>query len=234
MDSKKSEGMKIRILPEGPYEVIGGVPLNQAIIVPDTDGAGAEWKDGKSYQPADEPYHLCRCGHSGNKPYCDGQHKMIKFVGLEVADKTPYEEAAELYEGKTMDLLDQRSLCAVARFCDRFDGVWELAVNGVTKDERDIAVYEACCCPSGRLTIVKKNGEKIEPPLECEISVVQDPATGHKGPLWVKGGIKIEGSDGEEYETRNRVTLCRCGQSSNMPFCDSSHLNCTHMEGMDK
>lgn len=34
MDSKKSEGMKIRILPEGPYEVVGGVPLNQAIIVP--------------------------------------------------------------------------------------------------------------------------------------------------------------------------------------------------------
>jgi CDGSH-type Zn-finger protein len=43
------------------------------------------------------------------------------------------------------------------------------------------------------------------------------------GPLWVRGGVSVEAADGFEYEVRNRVTLCRCGQSNNKPFCDGSH-----------
>ena len=47
------------------------------------------------------------------------------------------------------------------------------------------------------------------------------------GPIWVRGGITVESADGREYEVRNRVTLCRCGQSSNKPFCDGSHVECS-------
>jgi CDGSH-type Zn-finger protein len=39
----------------------------------------------------------------------------------------------------------------------------------------------------------------------------------------VRGGIRIQAPDGFVYEVRNRVTLCRCGESKNMPFCDGTH-----------
>jgi CDGSH-type Zn-finger protein len=47
---------------------------------------------------------------------------------------------------------------------------------------------------------------------------------GLSGPLWVRGGIPVEsGHDGRVYESRSRVTLCRCGRSQNKPFCDGTH-----------
>ena len=45
------------------------------------------------------------------------------------------------------------------------------------------------------------------------------------GPIWVRGGIPIESADESIYEIRNRVALCRCGKSSNIPFCDGSHCS---------
>jgi CDGSH-type Zn-finger protein len=41
----------------------------------------------------------------------------------------------------------------------------------------------------------------------------------------VRGGIPVVGADGVTYEVRNRQALCRCGASSNKPFCDGSHAS---------
>jgi len=78
-------------------------------------------------------------------------------------------------------------------------------------------------CPAGRLVLRDKHGQPIEPKLEPSIGVVFDPITNNIGPLWVRGGIPIEAADGTVYEIRNRVTLCRCGVSTNKPFCDGKH-----------
>jgi hypothetical protein len=57
----------------------------------------------------------------------------------------------------------------------------------------------------------------VEPEYEPSIAAIAD------GPLWVRGAIKVQAADGFAYEQRNRITLCRCGQSENKPFCDGSH-----------
>jgi len=85
-------------------------------------------------------------------------------------------------------------------------------------------IEEVADCPSGRLAAWDKDGKPIEPDFEPSIGVVEDVQAGKMGPLWVRGGIPIEAEDGTTYETRNRVTLCRCGKSLNKPFCDSRHL----------
>jgi CDGSH-type Zn-finger protein len=41
--------------------------------------------------------------------------------------------------------------------------------------------------------------------------------------LDVRGELRIYHSDGREMVDGGRVLLCRCGQSVNKPFCDSSH-----------
>ena len=60
--------------------------------------------------------------------------------------------------------------------------------------------------------------------LPKQVAVIPaDNDTSAAGPLWVTGNIPIRRSDGQPLETRNRMTLCRCGASKNKPFCDGSH-----------
>jgi len=46
------------------------------------------------------------------------------------------------------------------------------------------------------------------------------------GPLQVKGTFRLLDPNGEEYDLEGQriVLLCRCGNSKNQPFCDSSHV----------
>ncbi|MEA5002238.1 MAG: CDGSH iron-sulfur domain-containing protein [Christensenella sp.] len=211
--------MRIRILKDGPYEVSGGVPLKKMVIGANEQGDSTHWIEGE-YIKTGQTYRLCRCGQSKHMPFCDGSHAH-GFDGTQTADCGPYEEAAIRYQGDGMELLDQEELCAVARFCDVAGSIWNL-IND--KDNLEIAVQQACDCPSGRLTIITDDGTRVEPELEPEIALICDEPEGKMGPIWVRGGIEIELEDGTIYEKRNRVTLCRCGQSQNKPFCDAMHM----------
>ena len=46
--------------------------------------------------------------------------------------------------------------------------------------------------------------------------------------LRIEGDFEIVDQDGKVFGLagRTRVTLCRCGQSSTKPFCDSTHKTC--------
>ena len=220
----QDDSMKITVSKNGPYIVTGGVPLTTSEICNDEEGYCRTWREVKRY-PMQEKYALCRCGHSKNKPFCDGTHTDIHFDGTEAGDHEPVDRAMKVIRGPTLTLADNEHLCVHARFCMRAGGIWNLVKQSGNQEARDIAIEEACNCPSGRLVLKdNESGKEIEPLFEKSIVIVEYPPRGEHGPLWVRGGIPIESSDGKQYEIRNRVTLCRCGKSRNKPFCDGSHV----------
>lgn len=93
---------------------------------------------------------LCRCGHSANKPYCDGAHATQNFV----ASGEP-----------------------------------------ATKNSNPLA---------------RRDG-----PLE--VTPVPN------GPLLVNGAAELVSGTGRTVDRTDRCALCRCGGSSNKPYCDGTH-----------
>ena len=215
---------RIRITKDGPYIVSAKVRLSREAIIVDENGVSDAWEETEESETP-EDCALCRCGKSGNKPFCDGTHEKIRFDGTETAQKKPYEQSSQVIDGPTLVLRDKAELCASARFCDKSIGTWELTKRSDVPLAKEMAIQTAGNCPSGRLVCYDKKIERpIEPEYKESIALVEDPQEGVSGPIWVRGKMPVESSDGKEYEPRNRVTLCRCGASRNKPFCDGTHV----------
>lgn len=119
----------------GPLHVTGALELKNV--------------DGETIETTEELY-LCRCGHSKNKPYCDGEHKKNNFQENGEFKKPPASED-------------------------------DMANEGV---------------------------------LEIKVQA--------NGPLIFRGAACIKDTSGQEI-MRKVGGLCRCGNSSNDPFCDGTH-----------
>ena len=66
MDNEKQNSkVGIKLFKNGPYLVEGTVSITT------NDGVTKDY----------ENPHLCRCGASKNKPFCDGSHKKVGFEG---------------------------------------------------------------------------------------------------------------------------------------------------------
>jgi CDGSH-type Zn-finger protein len=222
--NSKQESPVIRVCKNGPYVVDGKVEISEMSIGTDKDGISDKWIKGEK-MPETETCSLCRCGKSRNKPFCDGSHVPTKFEGKETAPTKGIFNNANKIEGPTLKMSDAEELCAYARFCDREGGIWDLVRNSNDTNSRKTAIQEAEDCPAGRFVIFdKKSGKVLEPKFDKSIGVVDDPTAGVEGPLWVRGGIPVESSDGKRYEVRKSMALCRCGKSRNKPFCDASHM----------
>ena len=222
-DEKVEDKRSVKVLRNGPYFVSGPILLYPMTIVCDGKGTPIKWAIGDKFSTP-QSYALCRCGQSARKPFCDGSHVKANFDGTETNGSEPFEKIAQEIDGPEVKLYDAVSLCASARFCHRGGDVWDV-IHRTDMPEAKKNVTENCSdCPSGRLVAYdKKLAVKVEPALDKSIGAIEDPAIGTSGPYWIRGGIPVYSADGKLYEVRNRMTLCRCGKSTNKPFCDSSH-----------
>jgi len=111
-----------------------------------------------------------------------------------------------------------------AAFCvGRTKQLDELVPETSDTDTRAHVMWMVDRCPSGSYTYaIEPDDEALEPDLPEAISVIEE-EHGLASGLWVTGGIPILRADGQPWEERNRVMLCRCGQSGNKPLCDGNH-----------
>jgi CDGSH-type Zn-finger protein len=214
----------IKIRPDGPYLVTAVPEIRRVHSVRNEHDRPVAWKERDALDHK-EAYALCRCGASASKPFCDGTHSRIGFDGTETADRAPTSERSRRYGGGDVELTDDKSLCWHAGYCVReHTKAWDLVSRERDDDEDRLLSDMVHRCPSGRLELRRASGVD-EPDLSPSIAVVDD------GPLWIRGGIPVEAADGETWEVRNRVSLCRCGASRNKPFCDSSHVEAGFEDG---
>ena len=192
----------IKIAPRGPY-LVSGVETRL-----DADGRP---------RGAEPNMALCRCGHSASKPLCDGTHVPCGFTGELRADFP----AKRDYVGRDVAVHYTRAICAHVGICTaRLGAVFNasskpwIQPNAARGDD----VLEAIeACPSGALSSTIR-GPRSAHPSPTLVSVLKN------GPLAVTG-VELTGARWADGATPDRYTLCRCGESRSMPFCDGTHAS---------
>ncbi len=222
------KGKRIVVKKNGPYAVEGNVPLVRKTQVVSEHGEPLTWQKEGAIDVDEGEYYLCRCGQSSNQPFCDGTHRKVGFDGAEkAATDATGTRATELPRGTHIIVKKDPSLCMQSGFCGLRDAdISQLVTATRDTQVRSLVMAMVERCPSGALTYrIEEDGPDIEPDLPQQIAVTTEITSEGPiaGPLWVTGSIPVERADGQPFETRNRVTLCNCGQSCIKPLCDGTH-----------
>jgi len=74
-------------------------------------------------------------------------------------------------------------------------------------------------CPSGALRyyLNSEAGDEVKVVAETIVETMPN------GPLLVYGNVTVKDQNGNLTKKNNVTAFCRCGGSSNKPFCDGSH-----------
>lgn len=163
--------------------------------------------------------HLCRCGASKKKPFCDGTHTTTGFSGEKDSRRQP--DRLDTYEGTEITILDNRGICSHAGYCtDSLPKVWQMGVEpwinpDAASTEEIIKTIKKC--PSGALSYSMNSRLHNSWHSDADIYITKN------GPYKVKGEINLKNTELFEGMSSDHYALCRCGQSRNKPFCDGSH-----------
>jgi CDGSH-type Zn-finger protein/truncated hemoglobin YjbI len=182
-------------------------------------------------EPVDPPpvVALCRCGESAARPWCDGSHADVGFSGAKRADRVP--DRLDGYPARQFEITDNRGLCAHSGRCtDALPVAFRVATEPFVAPaggRADDILRAVQACPSGAL------GAALEARRSAALSdTVRAPGieVSRDGPYRLTGGIEVVDPDGAPVErpaghSPEHCSLCRCGHSTNKPFCSGAHWN---------
>jgi len=226
-DNSPKKVPKIIVKPDGPYLVEGNIPLVKKTQIVSEFGEPLNWKKDADL-PGGESYELCRCGRSKDMPYCDSSHCDFDFDGTETALTNTFADRQRVDErGVGIVVKSDFSLCMDSGFCgNRLTTIRKMTPGTAEPKIRAEIMAMIDRCPSGTYSYaMDKDSPDIEADLPMQIAqTIEITEFGPiEGPLWVTGNIPVERADGQPFETRNRVTLCNCGESGRKPLCDGTH-----------
>lgn len=131
-------------------------------------------------------------------------------------------EITKKYTNGEVTIVWKPGLCIHAGICGKLPGVFDsrkkpwIDPNGATTEE---IINQVKQCPSAALSYYMNHERAGEVKVEHEVII----EASKNGPLLVYGNILIKDSEGKETRQNKVTAFCRCGQSSNKPYCDGSH-----------
>jgi len=195
---------RIDVTEHGPYRVTGDVAIY--------DAEGNLLRQGGVW-------HLCRCGGSRNKPFCDITHGLKRFDGSESADHGPIAKRRDSCAADGVMVYDDRTVCCHYGQCtSRLPAVFRADAEPFVDPEGASApeiIGVVGGCPSGALAYARGDAaEPVEPEEPASIKATVD------GPYGVRGSITVFGTDGRAYEISCAATAtgCSCWKPPNTRF----------------
>lgn len=126
------------------------------------------------------------------------------------------------YRGESIEVTYDTRRCIHAAECVRgLPGVFNTQRRPWIQPEgadADAVAEVVTRCPSGALHYTRTDSGAPESAPD-QNTVVPSP----KGPLYLRGALRVQAPDGTTLLGDTRIALCRCGQSENKPLCDNSH-----------
>lgn len=134
------------------------------------------------------------------------------------------EELSKSYSNDEITVIWKPGICIHSEKCKKglgnvFDPDHRPWIDVAAATTQEI-INQVDKCPSGALSWKFKDESMNEEESSQEETIVE---VVPNGPLMVFGNQRTKLADGSEKLNHKVAAYCRCGQSSNKPFCDGSH-----------